>query len=530
MAALALAAAPAASAGPAPSAEPEPRLVLVLAIDQLRRDRLDPALPGGLGRLAREGRVYTNGVLDHARTETCPGHASIATGRHPGPAGVPGNHHTKRETGERVYCVEDPSESSAVFGESAGRSPLLLRASTLGDWMKQARPSTRVFTVAGKDRTAIVLGGHRADGAYWFSREAGFTTSRYYRDSVPDWVTDFNARLRELVPEEWVHPSHDPEHPDRPDDYPAESDDFSRTSPHPIHADSFAAFARNLYFTPYLDLLTLELASALVAKEDLGSAEGVDLLGVGLSATDTVGHLYGPESLEARAALRALDRALGRFLLELEARVGAGRVLVAVSADHGVLALPEWLVETGRSECPVEGGRAGMRRVGLGLSWHLHWRFSLFSVPKEWIHIAGSSLTVDRPLAAKHDVEVAEVARAAREYLEEREEIRKVWTGDEIEASSDEFARLFRNSRDPERSGDLEVQLEPTCLLSPFDHGTTHGTPYLYDRAVPIVFWGPGVPPGRVSGPAATVDIAPTLAKRLGVSVPADLDGQALFD
>ena len=100
-----------------------PRLVIVLVIDQLRRDRLDAELPGGLGRLAREGRVYLDGVLDHARTETCPGHMSIATGRHPGPVGVPGNSHVSRESGRDVYCVADASEGAAVHGGKGGRSP-----------------------------------------------------------------------------------------------------------------------------------------------------------------------------------------------------------------------------------------------------------------------------------------------------------------------------------------------------------------------------------------------------------------------
>jgi hypothetical protein len=179
----------------------------------------------------------------------------------------------------------------------------------------------------------------------------------------------------------------------------------------------------------------------------------------------------------------------------------------------------------------VKGGRAGLERLGLRLLAKLHWEFSpLLSLPRPWVIFAGSQLGVDRSLARRHGVPVAEVVAAARRILEEEPAIAKVWTPEEIQGGADEFARLYRNSFDPERSGDLLVQLAPTCLIFPDDEGTTHGTPYLYDRAVPLIFWEAGIEGGRIQGPARTVDIAPTLARRLGVTPPSDLDGHPLFD
>jgi hypothetical protein len=105
-----------------------------------------------------------------------------------------------------------------------------------------------------------------------------------------------------------------------------------------------------------------------------------------------------------------------------------------------------------------------------------------------------------------------------------------VWTPEEIERGEDEFARLYRNSFDPERSGDLVVQLAPTCLISPYDEGTSHGSPYLYDRAIPLIFWGAGIEGSQVAGPARTIDIAPTLAGRLKIPAAPGLDGRPLFD
>ncbi len=525
-------------AGPA-RCEETARLILVLVVDQLPRDRVDADLPGGLGRLAREGRVYTEATLDHAMTETCPGHATILTGRHPGRTGIPGNRFLDLDEGKAVYCVADSVATARVLGGEEGRSPKNLRTSTLGDWMKSADPASRVFSVSGKDRAAIALAGHSPDVAYWFhpAGEIGFTTSGYYLDRLPQWVRAFNGRTPPEdgflagVPPNWNHLADEGGPPQRPDDFSGESERFGRSSGHPLRDEDLEEFAARLVASPFLDQASLEFATALVREERLGRGSSPDLLAVSFSAMDYVGHLYGPYSHESRDALRRLDLAIGSFLDFLERELGPGAVLVVLTSDHGVLPLPEWLEQTGGNRCPVKGGRIGLRRLGLRLMAKLHWEFSpLFSFPRPWVIFAGFQLGVDRSLARRHGVAVEDVIAATRRILEAEPAIAKVWTPEEIARGEDEFARLYRNSFDPERSGDLVVQIEPTCLISPFDEGTTHGTPYLYDRAIPLIFWGAGIEGGRVPGPAKTVDIAPTLARRLGVAPPSALDGQPLFE
>jgi predicted AlkP superfamily pyrophosphatase or phosphodiesterase len=525
-------------AGPA-RCEETPRLILLLAVDQLRPDRISTDLPGGLGRLTREGRFYTEAALDHGITETCAGHATMLTGRHPAHVGIPGNQFLDLEEGEAVYCVGDSAADARVLGGEGGRSPKNLRASTLGDWMKSANPASRVFSVSGKDRAAVTLGGDSADAAYWFNAigQVGFTSSGYYLDQLPPWVREFNGRtppddgFLARVPPQWDHLAEEAGALSRPDDFPGESKEFGRSSGHPLRDDDLEVFAARWVVSPFLDEATLDFATALVREERLGRGSSPDLLAISLSATDYVGHLYGPYSHEARDALRRMDVDLGHFLDFLEVELGPGAALVVLTSDHGVLPLPEWLDRTGGSQCPVKGGRTGLRCLGFRLLAKLHWKFSpLFSVPRPWVIFAGSQLGVDRSLARRHGVPVAEVVAAARGILEAEPAIAKVWTPEEIESGAGEIARLYRNSFDPERSGDLVVQLEPTCLVSPYDSGTSHGTPYLYDRAVPLIFWGPGIEGGRVPGPARTVDIAPTLARRLGIAVPSGLDGRPLFD
>ena len=519
----------------------EPRLVLLLVIDQLRPDRLeDETLEGGLGRLVREGRVYTDAVLDHAFTETCAGHATMLTGHHPGVTGLPGNRYPDLEQGRVIYCVADDAEDAAVFGgvrARGGRSPRKLRVSALGDWLKQADPESRVFTVSGKDRSAIALGGRGADAAYWFNRvgKVGFTSSAYYVDALPDWVAAWNGEdavggLFADLPDAWSHDVEADRVAGRPDDFPGESPDSSRISPHPLRDQSSMKFASQLYFSPYLDDLTLDFASQRVEREGLGSGPGTDLLGVSLSATDTIGHRYGPYSHESWAALHQLDRRLAEFIELLESRVGEAGLVVALTADHGVLPLPEWLAAQGRDTCPWDEDRSVMRTFLSDVNSALHRKYSrTVEVTEPWVVAAGSQLGISRPVAKRHGVALEDALATLRAVLTEQPQLQKVWTPAEIRESRDPIARLYRNSIDPERAGDLVLQIPEGCLLS-FETGTTHGSPYLYDRRVPLIFWGPGIAAARVPGEVRSIDLGPTLAARVGVKAPPDVEGRVLFD
>lgn len=521
------------AAAPAAAEPPRVRLVLFLAVDQLRPDRLSAELPGGLGRLVREGRLFRDGALAHGMTETCPGHATMLTGSHPATAGIPANDFFD-ESGAETYCASDASEGAAELGGKGGLSPANLRVTALGDWLKAASPESRVFTVSGKDRGAIMLGGKHPDAAYWYRAGAPprFTTSRYYRAALPEWAERFNGTdpprdgFLAALPERWEHAP--PANPKTPDDFAGEATRFSRTSPHPLRDADLTRFGEQLFLTPFLDEATLDFARRLVEAEDLGRGPATDLLGLSLSATDSVGHLYGPWSHESADALRRLDLALGRFLDLLEARTG-GALVVALTADHGVLPLPEWLVSVGQETCPEPSGRVGIRRIGAGLLVKMWWELGPWLAwPHAWVHFANSQARVDRALAEEQGVPVERAAALAKEQLESWPVIAHVWSAAEIASGQGELAELYRHSFVPGRSGDLVVQPAEGCLISAYDSGTSHGSPWSYDRRVPILFRGPGIEAGSVPGPAATIDMAPTLAERLGIPAPAGLDGHAL--
>ena len=177
------------------SAAARPRLVVVISVDQFSADlmaRWGKDLPGGLGRLYREGSTFLDAYHDHGYTETGPGHSVLLTGRHPMHTGITENAWWDRAAGRYTYCVDDPAGTLlGVQGTPAG--PANLDGSTLGEWLAAQVKGSRSFAVSGKDRSAILMAGHRAQGVYWFSGAAGFTSSEAYARTLPGWLVAYNT-------------------------------------------------------------------------------------------------------------------------------------------------------------------------------------------------------------------------------------------------------------------------------------------------------------------------------------------------
>ena len=370
----------------------KPRLVVIVSVDQMRPDtltRFDAEYTGGLKRVLERGARF-RGFHDHAATETGPGHAVMTTGCHPGTAGIVANNWLDPRTLEGVYCV-------------AGDAPDNLLRDGLGDWMKRADPKAKVFSVAGKDRAAILMGGKGPDGVYWFDRKGeGFTA----RGGAPEWLTAFNRDgWIDAVPEHWTY---EPVPWLRADDYEGEAPRFGRAAPHPLRAGTLRETLERLYGTPWLDEWTLRLARATVERFDLGGDESCDLLCLSLSACDTAGHLYGPRSQEIRDLVLRLDRHLGAFFEFLDARGAAWTAVL--TADHGVLPIPEALrVDARRLLQDVESAVAA--KVGHGAL----------------VRVASGDLYLDRARLAELKLEPDAVLAALRGVLEARPEVEAVF-------------------------------------------------------------------------------------------------------
>ena len=125
-------------------------------------------------------------------------------------------------------------------------------------------------------------------------------------------------------------------------------------------------------------------------------------------------------------------------------------------------------------------------------------------------------------------------AFAARAMLEEGAAwLERTWTLDELELvarggqAAAGWKQSWANSFDEERSADVALQHKPWKLIGG-STGTTHGSPYPYDRRVPLAFLGAKVKAQQRFDPASPTDALPTLLALLGLGAPADLDGRTL--
>ena len=500
-------------------------LVLILTIDQFRTEYLDrfaPVFKGGLARLAEQGVFFVDGHQDHAVTNTGPGHASISTGVYPSRSGIITNQWFDKQRRVSMYCVGDANWPLIGTFALSGRSPENLQVSALPEWMKERWPGSKAFTASYKDRAAILLGGHGADGAYWYSG-GDFVTTTYYQTSYPQWVNSFNARN---LPERYFGQFWKPLPVDESvkKSLSIEVTDFGwfeRGFPHALGGRSFRpgpSFYSSFASSPMVDEYLAEFAKELIVQEALGKDGSPDYLGLSFSAPDLVGHGYGPNSPELLDTLIRLDGYLGDLLDFIDQHVGLDRTLIALSADHGVCPIPEF-----RQASNLPGRRADeedtacwqnqlseiSRRLGVEAAWLL------------------DDFYLDYDLIGQMGLDPARVEKVATEVLKECPVIRRVWTRTELLTESDDpFHRLFKNSFDPKRSPDLMLQLEEYQVTTTL--GTSHGSPYRYDTHVPILFLQPGVAPKQVKGRVRTIDMAPTLAEILGLEIPAHVQGRSL--
>ena len=512
-------------APPPPAPAAPPKLIVAISVDQFSADLFAgyrPYFTGGLARLAK-GVVFPSGYQSHAATETCPGHSTILTGARPSRTGIVANDWVDLKAARKdttIYCAEDervPGSTSDTYTVS----PVHLLVPTLGDRMKAANPATRVVSVAGKDRAAVMMGGRTADHTYWWGGK-GFVS--YTGTAEAPVVARTNAAIAAQLAK--AQPALALPDYCKPRDVAVSAG--SRT----VGTGRFAREAgdtRAFRASPEMDGATLALAAAFFEEMRLGRGDATDVLIVGASATDYVGHGYGTEGTEMCLQLTSLDRDLGAFFDVLD-KSGVDYQVV-LTADHGGHDLPERNVlhgipDAARAQSGLSAkamGKAVAAKLGLG-EQRLLWGGNF------------GDIYVDPKLEPKLRAQV--LTEAVAQYRA-HPQVAAVFTGEEVMATpspsgppeSWTLIQRVRASYYPGRSGDFYVSLKPRITPIPVPGGAvaTHGSIWDYDRRVPILFWRKGMTPFEQPNGVETVDILPTLASVIGLKVdPAQIDGRCL--
>ena len=533
-----------------------PRLVVVISVDQMRPDQLDRLQdhldPDGLGRFLREGRRFTRAALPYASTSTGPGHASLGTGTMPRHHGITDNSIWVRQSGTSLYCFGDDTVqgvgNAGTFPEEGGqRSAVNALRPALGEHLQNQFPGAKVVSIAGKDRSAIGMGGATADPCLWWERSAGqgLVTSTAYRTDLPKWVKSWNdtwvARANGWT---WTPDMLDPSAlppGTEIDDRAGEGNLFGqgRAFPYTLPTADPAiqvqrvALAEAIYRTTYVDTIVLQAALLALDAEQLGRDAVPDLLCLGFAATDTIGHNNGPFSHEVTDNLLRLDASLAQFFKSLDERVGAGNWIAALTSDHGVLPLPE-----GQAGQVIGATRVTTAEV-TSLTASVRRRIKTEYDETFGVAVTAVGITLNPALMAAAGVEGRDVRRVAADGLaEEFPWIDQVFTQDQIlepiQSTDSEVLRHFKNGAHVERGEDLRLLLQPGTLAVTWGTGTSHGSAHDYDRRLPLLLLGPGVDKGTDAKPCASQDVAPTLLHLLGVSGTAidamNFDGHSLIE
>ena len=536
---LVLVAAVLASARAAVIPEQQPKLVVVVVVDQLRRgdlDRLVPWLTGGFKRL-RDGAAVLDGHYGQQNTYTGPGHALILSGSYGYLNGIFQNKWFNRATNRSEGMLFDPQSKPIGMADADpgdDTSPRNFLGSTVGDELKMATGgAARVVALALKERGALLLGG-RLGTAYFFLEKTGeMSSTTYYMHALPPWVKAFNAQK---IPDKAFGTSWERALPaaayTAPDDQPWEADvqGLGRTFPHTLDGREkapgpkfYEAFATSPAGVDY----TFEFARAAVAGEQLGARGTTDLLAISVSPTDLIGHSFGNYAQEAVDVLARTDRALGEFFEFLDGKLGKDGWIAAVTADHGASMPPEEAKMLG-----LGGERVKKARVKAAITAALDTRFG----KGDWVvAMEDPSIYLNRKLIEERKLDPVLVEEAAGEGLLTVPGFLSYVTRSSLLRGlmpPTAAMRAIARSYFPMRAGDLVAVQAPYSFWGKYgetDFGGSHGSFYRYDTDVPLFFYGAPFRAGYY-GQAEMVDLAATLARVLGVSLPAACEGKPLVE
>jgi predicted AlkP superfamily pyrophosphatase or phosphodiesterase len=496
------------------AAEPKPKLVVAIVIDQFRHDyltRFRADYHGGLDYLLKNGANFSSAYYAQVPTVTAVGHSIFMSGAMPAVSGMVGNSWFDRDEEKMVTSVCDwhyitvggaQEKQGAKCTDADPASPNRLLVTTLGDEMRNAHEEAKVVGVSIKARGAILPSGHRALGAFWFDDKTGnFVSSSFYMDKLPEWAEHFNneGRAAKYVDEAW------PGFPSRKFHPPAGNDPYSL-----------------LPASPWGNELIEQFAEEAVKGEQLGQRGVTDLLTVSFSSNDYVGHAVGPDAPEVRDMALRVDEQIGKLFHVLDETVGMKNVMVVLTADHGVA--PTGETDTQRK---IPGGylladvedaaqSALARKYGRG----------------EWL-VPGAGDTVlylNKETVGKAKAGMDDINQTVADALLSIPQLHvaRVYTRKQLMngVAGDFIAEALMNGFNERRSGDFFLIFEPNYI--PGISGTSHFSPYDYDRHVPLLFAGPGIRSGEYRNNVIVNDVAPTLASILEIEAPSGASGRVL--
>jgi len=520
----------------------KPKLIVLISVDQMRADyieRFKDQMPFVYKELYDGGLNYVNTHHFHAKTTTAAGHATLATGCLPSTHGIVDNNVYVRATRKTEYSILDTTISFVGIDSCSLQkvSAAKLKKPTLGDYIKMNDSLSKSYSVALKDRSAILMGGYSTNRAYWFDGQSTqMVSTNYYAEPFPEWVTAFRADqiYKSEIENGWLlNTSMQPLHNHLLDQDSAvyECGTFQPWFPHTLSSIDNTKESENkigtfMWNTPYGDEFVLKFAEQLIVKNQLGEDEHTDVLTVGLSAADVIGHQFGPNSVEVADYYARLDHYLEVFVTMLNKKIGKDNYILALTADHGVVPMPEF---TNLSPKAVRVESQQFDEDMLTIDKELMQEFNL--TESTFLETSYEGVEPNFNILKSHHIDSLHYLEALKSKLKKLRYVEQAYTpSDFVNAKDNEGYKMqFSNSYDPRFGYYVQILCSELSLVDMRSCGTTHGTPYSYDTHVPFIIFSTSVKSEKVMKAAKTIDIAPTLLGLVDIDITQKVDGQNLL-
>ncbi len=514
----------------------KPKLVVGIVVDQMRNDYIDRFWDkygdDGFKRLVNNGYRFKNAHFNYVPTYTGPGHASVYTGTTPAIHGIVGNNWYDKTLDTSVYCAEDATVESVGTLDNAGMmSPHRMTVTTIADENRLATQMRgKTIGIALKDRGAILPAGHTANAAYWFhgKDEGRWISSNFYMDNLPQWVVDFNnSGTAESYFKTWntLYPI---------ETYVESGSDMNKfeggykgkeTATFPYDLQKLRADNNNfelLKAVAFGNDLTTDFAIAAIEGEKLGQRDETDFMTLSYSSTDYVGHNFGVNSKEVQDTYLRLDKNIAELLEYLDKTVGKDEYIVFLTADHAAVDVPAYL-----DSLKIPAGYFDSRSFRASIDSLVEKEYGNKKLIK---NISNNQLFFNHQLLDEMNINIDNFQQKLSNYILAQENISRVYNRKQIvnSAYTKGMDALIKNGFNHKRSGDLIYVLDP-AFISYSRTGSTHGSSFMYDTHVPILFYGKGVKIGSSSRRSEIVDIAPTIAVMLAISFPSGATGEPLY-
>ena len=511
----------------------KPSLVVIIVVDQMRRDYVDDYgshWTRGLRRILDDGAWFTHAAYPYLTTLTCAGHATIATGTLPSTHGIISNEWWDRDTQRAISCSSDSSAKEVPYANrqpGPGGSAHLLKVPTFASQLLEAQQGkSRVVALSVKRASATMLAGAKGDPVLWLQGN-GWSTSTAYAAAPEKSVLRFiqGNPVEADFGQSWLRMG-------KAGDYKYEDagagekppPDWDPVFPHllqPRSGKPTTFFYEAWEESPFSDAYVGRMASAAIDGMKLGQGPTTDYLAISFSALDVVGHDFGPRSQEIQDVLMRLDETVGKLLDTLDKKVGRGRYALAFTADHGVAEIPEQATAEGK-----DAGRIKMADIMTMVDGIVSAKFG----PGHWVAIEAYSEFYFRAGVFDRIAADPELLAQVLHAIEGVPGILHAIDGRSLAAPAtgpeDAATAAARQSYFAGRSGDLLVIPKPNWIFVSDDksivpgNATTHGSYNAYDQQVPLVLYGGPFIKGHYDAAVSPADIAPTLAKICGVAMP----------